>query len=166
MLKNREIITVKSFKSKKKKLALTLFYYVSWEIWLGNSKKLICIDQSRFYIFHTRENSKMFNITSKYFSFFNNKPPVSWVAHITTDFLTSCSYSHYISIVLHKICMEKVLEEHFFCNSFGCPYRPNATKTCLNAALNTLNFSQQEWYEIEKQSCTLFHQKRKTSSWS
>ena len=24
---------------------------------------------------HTRENSKMFNITSKYFSIFNNKPP-------------------------------------------------------------------------------------------
>ena len=26
---------------------------------------------------HTRENSKMFNITSKYFSFFSNKPPPS-----------------------------------------------------------------------------------------
>ena len=26
---------------------------------------------------HNRENSEMFNITSKYFSFFNNKPPVS-----------------------------------------------------------------------------------------
>ena len=26
---------------------------------------------------HTRENSKMFNITSKYLSFFNNKPPAS-----------------------------------------------------------------------------------------
>ena len=26
---------------------------------------------------HTRENSKMFNIASKCFSFFNNKPPVS-----------------------------------------------------------------------------------------
>ena len=26
---------------------------------------------------HTRENSKMFNMTSKYFSFFNNKPPAS-----------------------------------------------------------------------------------------
>ena len=26
---------------------------------------------------HTRENSKMFNITSKYFSFFNNKPPAN-----------------------------------------------------------------------------------------
>ena len=54
--RDREIITVKSLKSKKKKLTLTLFYYVSREIWLGNSKKLICIDQSRFYIFsHPRE---------------------------------------------------------------------------------------------------------------
>ena len=26
---------------------------------------------------HTCENSKMFKITSKYFSFFNNKPPAS-----------------------------------------------------------------------------------------
>ena len=32
---------------------------------------------------HTRENSKIFNITSKYFSFFNKKPPASWVTHIT-----------------------------------------------------------------------------------
>ena len=36
---------------------------------------------------YTRENSKMFYITSKYFSFFNNKPPASRVAHITRDFL-------------------------------------------------------------------------------
>ena len=35
----------------------------------------------------------MLNITTKYFSFFNNKPPVGWVGHITRDFLTcySCS---------------------------------------------------------------------------
>ena len=33
------------------------------------------------------ENSKMFNITSKYFDTFNNKPPASLVAHITMDFL-------------------------------------------------------------------------------
>ena len=26
---------------------------------------------------HTRKNSEMFNVTSKYFSFFNNKPPAS-----------------------------------------------------------------------------------------
>ena len=37
---------------------------------------------------HTCENSKMFNITSKYFSFFKNKPPARCrVAHITRDFL-------------------------------------------------------------------------------
>ena len=43
---------------------------------------------------HTYENSKMFNITSKYFSFFNNKPSAGWVTHIARDFLTcySCLY--------------------------------------------------------------------------
>ena len=49
--RDREIKTVKSLKRKKKKLTLTLFYYVRREIWLGNPKKLNCIDQSRFYIF-------------------------------------------------------------------------------------------------------------------
>ena len=34
----------------KKKLAVTLFYYISRKIWLGNSKKLICRDQSIFCI--------------------------------------------------------------------------------------------------------------------
>ena len=34
-------------------------------------------------ISHTWENSKMFKIISKYFSFLKNMPPVSWVAHIT-----------------------------------------------------------------------------------
>ena len=40
-------------------------------------KKLICIDQSRHAFAHTRENSKVFNTISKYFSFLNNKPPAS-----------------------------------------------------------------------------------------
>ena len=66
-------------------MALTSFYYVSWEILLGNSKELICIDQSRFYVFSHQQEFK--NVTSKYFSFFNNKPSASWVAHITGDFL-------------------------------------------------------------------------------
>ena len=59
------------------------------EIWLGNSKKLIYIDHrpiKTLYIF-TPGNSKMFIITSKYFGFFNNKPPASWVVHMTRDFL-------------------------------------------------------------------------------
>ena len=99
-LKYRAIITVKSLKSKKMKLALTLFYYVNRKIRLGKSKKLISIDQSRFHICHTRENSKMFNITSKYFSFFNNKPPASWVAQITRDFLICYSCSYYSSMIV------------------------------------------------------------------
>ena len=42
-------VPAKSLKNKKKKLTLTLFDYVSGEIW-GNSKNLICIDQSGLYI--------------------------------------------------------------------------------------------------------------------
>ena len=45
------IFSIEILRSKKKKLALTLFYYVIREIWLGNSKMVIYIDQSRFYIF-------------------------------------------------------------------------------------------------------------------
>ena len=41
---------------------------------------------------HNRENSKMFNITLKYFSFFNNEPPASWVAYVTRDFLPCYSW--------------------------------------------------------------------------
>ena len=59
----REIIMAKSLKSSKKNLALTLFYYVSREMWLGNSKKLICIDQSRFEIFSHPREFKNVNIT-------------------------------------------------------------------------------------------------------
>ena len=50
--------------------------------------------------FHTRKNPKMFDITSKYFSFFNNKPPANWVTHITREFLTGYSCSYYGSMVL------------------------------------------------------------------
>ena len=34
---------------------------------------------------HTRKNSNMFKITLKYFSFFSNKPPASWVVHRIRD---------------------------------------------------------------------------------
>ena len=75
-----------------------MFYCHSRETWLGNSKKPIWIDQSRFYISCTCENFKMFNITSNYFSFFNNKTPASWVAHITGDFFTCYSCPYYSSM--------------------------------------------------------------------
>ena len=45
------IFYIKSLRCKKKKLALTSIYYITREIWLDNSKKLICINESRFHIF-------------------------------------------------------------------------------------------------------------------
>ena len=60
ILYKKTFFFIKSLENKKKKLALTSIYYVSQEIWLGNSKKLICIDQSRFYIFsHPRESKNV-----------------------------------------------------------------------------------------------------------
>ena len=46
----------------------------------------------------------MFNINSKYFSFFNNKSPASWVAHITRNFLTCYSCLYYSSMVFSYAC--------------------------------------------------------------
>ena len=40
-------------------------------------KSLFAETNQDFTFFRTRENSEMFNITSKCFSFFNNKPPGS-----------------------------------------------------------------------------------------
>ena len=57
-------------KSKKKQLAVTLFYCLDQETWLDDSWKRIHINQSRF----------------RNFSVVNNKPPASLVMHITTDF--------------------------------------------------------------------------------
>ena len=85
-----------------------MFYYVSREIRLGNSKKLICIDQSRLYIFSHRENSKMFNITSNYFSFSNNKLSASWVAYIARDFLICGSF--YSLAIVTKVPMLDVAD--------------------------------------------------------
>ena len=58
-------------KSMKKKLAQSLFY----------CQFLV---KKNDWVIHENlwETSKMFNITLKYFSNFNNKPPASWVAHI------------------------------------------------------------------------------------
>ena len=45
------IFFAKFLKSKKKKMALTLFYCLGQETWLGDSGTLIYINQSRFYNF-------------------------------------------------------------------------------------------------------------------
>ena len=88
----------KIVKSKKKKLALTSFDFLTQEISLGNSWKLICMDLS-----------KMFLITSKYFSIFNNKPPASWVAHVSRDFL-ACYPCLYYSFMIYA----RLVSSHLF----------------------------------------------------
>ena len=46
---------------------------------------------------HISQNSKMFNITSKYFNFLNNKPPASQV---------SCAYNKGIFIQVIPVCIK------------------------------------------------------------
>ena len=67
------------------------FWYV---IWFGNSQSNL------HFLTPARIQKCLCYITSKYFSFFNNKPPVSWAAHTTRDFLTCYSCSYYSSMYL------------------------------------------------------------------
>lgn len=90
---NKLFIAFKYFSLKlSKNLALALFYFFGQETCLH--------DQSRFCASNPRENVKIFNIISKYHSFFNNTATASWVAHITMDFLTCYSSSYYSSMLI------------------------------------------------------------------
>ena len=84
---------------------------------VGRLKKNLFAETNHDFTFsHIRESSKIFNITSKYFSFFKNKPPSNWVAHITRVFLTCYSCSYYSSMIAgiwlgwKYACVTKVLE--------------------------------------------------------
>ena len=81
---------IKSFKSKKKLPLLGQSRNM-----IGQFKKIYLHRPIKIIIFLC-ENSKMYKITSKYFSFLNNKPPASWVAHVTRDFLTCYSCVYYV----------------------------------------------------------------------
>lgn len=56
-----------------------------------------------YIIYHTRDISKKFKITSKYFSIFNGTPPANWFSHIARDFLT---YYTWLFIVLWFHCSQ------------------------------------------------------------
>ena len=45
----------------------------------------------------------MLNITSKYFSFLNNKPPASWVVHLTRTFPICYSCLYYSSMFQQRL---------------------------------------------------------------
>ena len=77
MLKYREIITVKILQSKKRGWHQLYFIMLVKKYGWAIQKNLFAETNQDFTFSHTCENSKMFNITSKYFSFFNNKPRAS-----------------------------------------------------------------------------------------
>ena len=82
-------------------------------------KRLFALANQDSIFSHTQENSKMLNITSKYSRFFNNKPPASWVAHITRDFLTCCGLNGYVyTLKIVVDIMDKLT--HDFQNVCGC----------------------------------------------
>ena len=72
----------------------------------------------------------MFNITLKFFSFFNKGPPANWVAHITRDFLTCYPCSYYSSILKLNQPLRKI---------------NHGQKTLFYIAPNIWNSSQIPW---------------------
>ena len=65
----------------------------------SNSRKPICIDQSRFH------NISLWHFYVKLqtiLASFNMSPLVSWVAHIARDFVTSYFCSYYSSMIIWK----------------------------------------------------------------
>ena len=85
---------------------------------------------------HSRENSKMFNIACRYFIFFNNKSPASWVVHTTRDFL-SCYFCLYYSFMLKGRYTRNEVEKWncFFLNQLiSLCFRPTLKKfsNCQN----------------------------------
>ena len=95
---------------------------------------------------HNRENSKMFNITLKYFSFFNNEPPASWVAHVTRDFLPCYSwiksflindeYQHK-STRINTSQHESIRVQHELTRINTSPARVNTSPTHESTRINT-----------------------------
>ena len=86
---------MKSLKSKKKKLALTSFYYFSQEISLGDSWKLIYIDKSRFYNFSHSWQFK--NVLQNFKKFWNllTMHRLQAESPILQGSFLCCSFSYY-----------------------------------------------------------------------
>ena len=97
---------------KKKKLTLTFLHCLGQETPLNNSWKLVYINQISF----RWENSKLFQVTSKYFSIFINKPPASWAAHITRNFVTCyfCLYKSSTSTISTLVRELSSCYDYFF----------------------------------------------------
>ena len=79
---------------------------------------------------------KIFNITWKYFSIFNNKPLTSWVAHITRDFITysSCSYCTFMLFHMKaEVFLKYFVHDYMFKSP---PWRKIQTVYCTTLHIN------------------------------
>lgn len=87
---------------KEKKLALTSFFFTQSRNMIRQFMKIYLYRPNQdSAIYYKWGNLKMFHITSNYFSIFNNKSTASWVAHVTSGFLTCycCSYFSFMILV-------------------------------------------------------------------
>ena len=65
---------------------------------------------------------KMFNITSKYFSFFNDKPPANWVVLITRDFLLNLKLNESCNpMLISSWIFSKYFQNNFSSENCGWP---------------------------------------------
>ena len=95
----------------------------------------------------------MFNITSKYFSFFNNKPPASWIAHITRDFLTCYSCWYYSSMMWYVF----IAGCKFSYCKFFCHFVVVVTAVVFDNIFTTANhFPKIYWSVLRKITIDLF----------
>ena len=104
--------------------------------------------------FSMSDNSKMFNISSKYFSIFNNKLPSIWAAHIARDFLTCYSCSHYSYMVrgnhlsfMNKTFSKTIMHRTRFWNRYLNENKESIRKnifTCMLYVHNTMKLSRHE----------------------
>ena len=134
-------------------MALTFLYCLGQGTWLDDSWKLIYINHQDSTISFRRENSKMFNITAKYFSIFNNKPPASWVAHIIRDFLTCYSCLYYSSF--YHLWRNKTSTE--FLTVWRCHKLPYKIKISCISFSSTVYITSTIWTTWNFRDCKYLH---------
>ena len=89
----KAVTLYKSLENKKRKLGTNFILLCQSRNMVGQFKKDYLHRPIKFLHFLTPVRIQKCLKTLKYFSLFKNKPPVSWVAHITKHFL-ACSGSH------------------------------------------------------------------------
>ena len=113
-----------------------LFFIISDETYdSAIHQNLFALTNQDSTISHTREKSKMFDITSKYFTFFKNTPPATWVAHTTRNFITcySCSYYSFMMEGNRKFMAQKTEKSSLWVKEKS---KEKENKSCQNKEID------------------------------